>query len=260
MAATTSTRMLRSSAHRPRRRSRRGSTLKRFFSRLISSMTLGFLLVGCAGTPRVSMSQFGGLQAKCLDPDPVNRLLVYHQMNEKTVLPEVRPQAVELLVNAAATDRNQLARASAVSSLATFNEPVVKTSLLAAVRDQSAMVRQEAAKGLAAYADDVEVVNALGTMATRDADVDVRRHAVLGLAMAGQAEARNKAAVSLAKCVKDPDFTVAQSASQQLEKRTGRNFGRNYQEWAAFLDIKPEPPLTPSTGPLPPSRLVPVAN
>src|SRR5688572_21078480 len=180
--ATPSTRLLRTTAGRPRRRSRRGGRICRFFNRLMTNLTLGFLLVGCTGTPRVSASHFGSLQAKCLDPDPVARVLVYHQMNEKTVMPEVRPQTLELLVNASSTDRNQLARASAISSLATFNEPVVKTTLLGAVNDQSAMVRQEVAKGLAPYADDQEVVAALGVMATRDKDVDVRRHAVLGLA------------------------------------------------------------------------------
>jgi len=91
--------------------------------------------------------------------------------------------------------------------------------------------------------------------------VDVRRHAVLGLAKAGQAGAREQAAIQLAKCVKDPDFTVAQSAAQQLEKRTGRNYGRDYSQWAVFLNIKPETPTAlPSTGPLPPPMLVPVAN
>jgi len=227
----------------------------------MSNLSLGFLLVGCmTGQPRVSVSQFGTLQAKCLDPDPVARLLVYHQMSEKTVQPEVRPQAVELLVNAAATDKNQLARASAVASLSTFNEPIVKTTLFTASRDESAMVRQEAAKGLAFYADDKEAVETLGILATRDKDVDVRRHAVLGLAKAGQAGPREQAAIQLARCVKDPDFTVAQSAAQQLEKRTGRNYGRDYSQWAAFLNIQPDKPSIPSEGPLRPPPLVPVAN
>ena len=123
------------------------------------------------------------------------------------------------------------------------------------------MVRQEVAKGLAGHADDPEVVAILGAMANRDKDVDVRRQAVLGLAKAGQSGAREKAAIELAKCVKDSDFTVAQSAAEQLEKRTGRNYGRNYSEWAAFLNIKSETKTTmPSSGPLPPPTLIPVAN
>jgi hypothetical protein len=228
----------------------------------MANLTLGFLLVGCmTGTPRVSVSQFGSLQAKCLDPDPVARLLVYHQMNEKTVQPEVRQKAVDLLVNAVATDKNQLARAAAVGSLATFNEPVVKTTLMSAASDSSPMVRQEVAKGLSGYADDPEVVAILGAMANRDKDVDVRRHAVLGLAKAGQSGAREMAAIELAKCVKDSDFTVAQSAAEQLEKRTGRNYGRDYSQWAAFLNIKSETKTTmPSSGPLPPPTLIPLAN
>jgi hypothetical protein len=257
MPAAVSTR-----SHRSRRRSRRPSSLRRFFNRLMSNLSLGFLLVGCmAGPPRVSVSQFTMLQRKCLDPDPVARLMVYHQMTEKTVQPQVRAQAIELLVNAAATDKNQLARAEAVAALSTFTEPVVKPTLMTASSDASPMVRQEVAKGLAAHADDPEVVAVLGAMANRDKDVDVRRHAVLSLARAGQAGAREQAAVSLAKCVKDPDFTVAQSAAQQLEKRTGRNFGRDYSQWASFLNIQPDAAAPiPSSGPLPPPLLTPVAN
>src|SRR4051794_5691814 len=109
MPAAAPTRPPRSN-HRPRRRSRRGSSLRRLFAKLMANLSLGFLLVGCmGGPPIVTTTQFNTLQSKCLDPDPVARLLVYHQMNEKTVQIDVRPQAVELLVNAAATDKNQLA-------------------------------------------------------------------------------------------------------------------------------------------------------
>ena len=47
--------------------------------------------------------------------------------------------------------------------------------------------------------------------------------------------------------------------NQCVEKRTGRNYGRDYSQWAAFLNIQPDKPSIPSDGPMRPPPLVPVA-
>jgi HEAT repeat protein len=99
-----------------------------------------------------------------------------------------------------------------------------------AAKDQSSMVREQAAAGLARL-DDPAAVKTLLTLARSDRSVEVRRAAIKALAVTGGSVGER----DLLGLLRDPDLSIVEEASRTLAARTGRTAPAKFDAWASVL-------------------------
>ncbi|MGL5096906.1 MAG: HEAT repeat domain-containing protein, partial [Planctomycetia bacterium] len=219
---------------RPRRAVRRGRKwLRHLILRLISNLSLGFLLVGCAATG----SRFGMTPTAATDPivvlqqdqDPNHRLEAYRKL-ARAAQPDGRPDAVAMLMEGVRQEGSPLTKSEAVRALGRYSGPEVAKALSTATGDVHPIVRAEACNALAG-ATDAESLTRLGKMAAADDSVDVRYAAAEAL----RKRSDQRVTEMLVECLKDDDVTIVKSAHAGLAERSPVDYGTNHAAWSAYL-------------------------
>lgn len=229
-------------------------------------LTLGLLLVGCSSLPGVRLGQrrepevatekaeakpsaWASLterfhRKKNLDPLAAleadakgeERIDAYRELGDLKLTGESRSKAQQFLINGALSEYNVLARAAAVSSLKSYEDPEVTETLLRATEDKSHIVRIEACKSLEGRTDE-NVVKTVRKMATGDMDPDVRIAATRTLAATKDPSVVN----ALVDCLKDDELSVAKTAANGLRDITGADIqNAKHQEWKSWVDSHPD--------------------
>lgn len=140
------------------------------------------------------------------------------------------------------SDPDPLVRCAAARALGQAGDPKYVPALAAALDDENAAVRWDAAVAL----DDVRGEEAIGPLqrtALRDESVDVRRSCARAL----RHYRTPRVLHTLSRALDDPSFTVRYEAHRSLVEMTGRDLGYDSYAWAAEegADLLAEPPAEP---------------
>ena len=127
-------------------------------------------------------------------------------------------------------DGEPMVRAAAASSLGYWKQQAATTTLVAALKDDSDMVRQEVVRALAKIRDP-DAVPALIVTLEMDPSADVRSAAAEAL---GGFEGDDVLRV-LVEALDDQSLSVRYAASRSLGRLTGKDYGLDKERWAQWL-------------------------
>jgi hypothetical protein len=217
-----------------RSRRRNGLQLRRHFRRLLVNLSLGFLLVGCAGQRPFQFARHtvdDPVMVLRTSQEPNQRIVAYRQLgSEPQSIAQHQELAGLLLVQGLEKEVSPLARAAAAKSLRHYDLPEARQALRKATTDSSPMVRVEAARSLGALAGS-EAVEVLAQMAKSDDDVDVRLAACQTLGDLRDPQCNDH----LLECLLDRDVAVTEAACKGLRANTGVDMAANYEAWKSYI-------------------------
>ena len=145
----------------------------------------------------------------------------------------------------ASSDTDPAVRAAAVRAIGRAGDPQYAPSLIAALGDQNANVRWDAAVALAELTD-FAAIEPLARHALVDESVDVRAACAQTL---GEYRRRD-AAIALIQCLQDKSLAVRYRAAGSLKRLTHQDHGMNHDAWAgANLSKLPPAPDQPQFAP-----------
>lgn len=217
---------------RLRARRRRRQPLWRRLYRMLSSLVVGGLLVGCAsqaGT-RVVTNVTDPVAALQTAVDPQVRMAAYRKLAAARRPMAEEPATVALLAHGAEHESSAIARCAAVAALGRYADPAARAALEKSARDPDPLVRAETCRALGRRDDDPGR-RLLGQLAAEDEHSDVRIAAAQALA----AQKNPAAAPLLLPCLTDHDFAVASAAHAGLQQITGAKLPLSHDAWAEHL-------------------------
>jgi len=199
----------------------------------VSLMCLAAAFVGCEGFEAVSANDpapaRAGASAAGLDSAnaDVRRESALELAKARIADRQKREQVVRRMVVMAQSDTDSLVRSAALQGLLA-QDPAVAVDTANRVRaDESAMVRWDATKILAARGGKA-AAGALVERLTEDPDANVRREAARALGRHDEP----RVARALAAALDDPDLSVVQAAYGSLLKiSAGVDFGMKREPW-----------------------------
>ncbi len=136
-------------------------------------------------------------------------------------------------------DRDASVRSAAVRALGKAGDPKYLPNIVTALDDKDATVRWDAAVALQSVVYGASAIEPLARHAAEDASVDVRESCVKALGN----YRRPEAAKALLRCMSDSAFIVRYEAHKRLVDMTGRDLGKDPQDWASvdFEHMAPPP-------------------
>jgi len=214
--------------------------------RWIALLMVGVFVVGCATNDmsrqfnrKFNPPSMAQQVAMVLDPDDPDRRRegIEYLANGVAAKEE---ETLKLFQLVAEDDSSAFVRSAAVSALGQGENPAFADTLIAALKDESPIVRAEAAEALR-HTIAPEALRPLIAAAERDPDVSVRYQATRSLPAY-----RNEEAVgTLIYLLDDPELTVSREAHTALKALYGEDLGTDVAPWR----IRAEQGLPPEEAP-----------
>ncbi len=143
---------------------------------------------------------------------------------------ETLKKVLELLTAVLQEDEEPLMRAAAAASLGNRKQRAATINLVAALKDDSPLVRQEVLRALVKI-HDPDAVPALVLTLEMDPAPEVRTEAATAL---GQFEGAT-IPPTLVKALDDKSLSVRSAASEALQEISGKSYGLDKERWQQWL-------------------------